>query len=138
MRKIVVLMCAGALALSMIAGTAAAAPTQATNYESFDLTCDELGDITIETVSRGHWGTAKVQGTNLTLVQSWATLTVTPMGSDTAVFEERHAKGNATIDDTCRRSWTEEVIEGDPDAPPGFPAGTYLLEHESGVKVRGR
>lgn len=138
MKRMLLLVCVAGLALSVTAGAASATPSNAANYETYDVTCDGLGDITIETTSRGHWAAAKVLGTNLTLVQSWAILTVTPIGSDTAVFEESHSKGNAEIDDTCRRSWAEEVVEGDPEAPPGFPAGTYLLELETGVKVRGR
>jgi hypothetical protein len=135
-KRIIVLMCATALALAATAGPAAAGPVQAANYQTYDLTCDGLGDITIEVVHRGHWGAAQVQGTNLTLIQSWAVLTVTPEGSDTVVYEERHAKGNDRIDDVCRRSWTVEVIDGDPTAPPGFPPGTYRLQLETGVKVR--
>jgi hypothetical protein len=138
MKRIILLVCTAALALSVTTGPAAAAPTQAKNYQTYDLACDGLGNITIEVVNRGHWGAAKVQGTQLTLIQSWATLTVTPEGSDTVVYEEAHAKGNDDIDDICRRSWTQEVVEGDPDAPPGFPAGTYLLQAETGVKHVGR
>lgn len=138
MRRILLLVFTAALTLSAAAGPAVAAPTNATNYQTFDLTCDGLGDITIEVVSRGHWGAAKVQGTQLTLVQAWATLTVTPQGSDEVVFTEHHAKGNDDYDDICRQSWTEEIVEGDPNAPPGFPAGTYTLDHTTGVKIRGR
>jgi hypothetical protein len=36
--------------------------------QTLDLACDGLGDITIEVVNRGHWGAAKVQGTNTTLI----------------------------------------------------------------------
>jgi hypothetical protein len=135
-KRIIVLVCATALALAATVGPAAAASTQATNYQTYDLSCDGLGDITIEAVARGHWAATKVLGTDLTLIQSWAVLTVTPEGSDTVVYEERHAKGNDKVDDVCRRSWTEEVIEGDPTAPPGFPPGLYRLHIESGVKVR--
>ena len=95
-------------------------------------------DITIEVVSRGHWG-AKVRGTNTTLIRSWATLTVTPEGDPTnVVWEEDHAKGTDQIDDVCRRSWTVHVTENDPDAPPGFPPGDYVLESATGVRIRGR
>jgi hypothetical protein len=137
MKRILLMICTVALALATTTGAASAAPTKATNHETFELECDTLGAITIEVVNRGHWGTAKVVGTNTTLIQAWATLTVTPEGSDTPVFEEDHAKGNDSIDDVCRRSWIVEIVEGDPEAPPGFPAGTYRLDAETGVKVRG-
>jgi hypothetical protein len=134
MKKILLLACTAALTASVAAGPAAAAPTRATNYESVEVTCDGLGDITIEVVNRGHWGTAKIQGTNTTLIQAWAHETVTYEGK--VVNEERHAKGNDRIDDICSHSWSEEL--GQDDLPPGFSAGTYHFEIETGVKVRGR
>jgi hypothetical protein len=102
--------------------------------QTLDLACDGLGDITIEVVNRGHWGAAKVQGTNTTLIQAWSEETVTYDGS--VVHQDSHAKGNDTIDDICRFSWSQEFAED--DLPPGFPAGTYHFEIETGVKVRGR
>ena len=110
MKETILLVCtAAALALSATAATAA--PTKATNYETIEATCDGLGDVTIEVVNRGHWGAVRVQGTNITLIQSWATLAVTPEGSDTVVYEESHAKGNDDTDDVCRDSWIEVLEE---------------------------
>jgi hypothetical protein len=134
MKKILLLACTAALTASVAVGPAAAAPTRATNYETVEATCDGLGDITVEVVNRGHWGAAKIQGTNATLIQAWVNETVSYDGE--VVHEERHAKGNDRIDDICSRSWSEEL--GEDDLPPGFPAGTYHFEIETGVKVRGR
>jgi hypothetical protein len=134
MRRTLLLACVAALTLSLTAGAAAAAPTKATNYETIELDCDGLGPITVEVVNRGHWGAAKVQGTNTTLIQAWAEETVT--FDSEVVDQHRHAKGNDTIDDTCRLSWSEEL--GEDDLPPGFPPGTYHFEIETGVKIRGR
>ncbi len=134
MKRILLLACTAALTVSVAAGPAAAAPTRATNYETVDMTCGVLGSITIEVVSRGHWGAAKIQGTNTTLIQAWVEETVTDPNDD--VHEDRHAKGNEDIDDVCSFSWSE--LLGEDDLPPGFPEGTYDFDIETGVKVRGR
>jgi len=130
MRRLILLVCAAALALSMSAGTALAAPTDATNYWAIDATCDVLGEITIEVVNLGNWGAAKVQGTQTTLIPRWFTFDVIFQGD--IVFSEGHAK-TSTVDDVCRYSWTEVIPEDDPP----FEAGTYLFEAEVGVKVVG-
>jgi hypothetical protein len=134
MKKILLLACTAVLTASFVAGPAAAAPTRATNYQTVAMSCDGLGDITIEVVNRGHWGAAKVQGTNTTLIQAWVNETV--IYDDEVVHQDSHAKGNDAIDDVCSFSWSEEL--GEDDLPPGFPEGTYLFEIETGVKVRGR
>lgn len=134
MKKILLLACTAALMASVVAGPAAAAPTGATNYQTVAMSCDGLGDITIEVVNRGHWGAAKIQGTTSTMIQAWVHEVVTYDGA--VVHEDSHAKGNDDIDDTCSFSWSEEL--GQDDLPPGFPAGTYRFDIETGVKVRGR
>lgn len=134
MKKILLLACTAALTASVAAGPAAAAPTQATNYQAVEMTCDGLGDVTIEVVNRGHWGAAKIQGTNTTMIQAWANETV--IYDDEVVHQDSHAKGNDDIDDVCSFSWSEHI--GQADLPPGFPEGTYHFEVETGVKVRGR
>jgi hypothetical protein len=134
MKKILLLACTAALMASVAAAPAAAAPTRATNYQTVEMTCDDLGDITVEVVNRGHWGAAKVQGTKTTLIQAWANETVIFDGE--VVHQDGHAKGNDHIDDICRFSWSAEL--GEDALPPGFPEGTYHFEVETGVKVRGR
>lgn len=132
MRRMMVLLSAAAIAMSISVGAASAAPTQAQNYWAIDATCDELGEITIEVTNLGNWGAAKIQGTQLTAIPRWFTFDVTYQGQ--VVFSESHEKRPADIDDICRYSWTEEVPEGDPFLDPG----TYLLEAEVGVKIVGR
>jgi hypothetical protein len=134
MKRILVLACTAALTAAVAAGPAAAAPTRATNYQTVEMTCDGLGDTTVEVVNRGHWGAAKIQGTNTTLIQAWASETVSY--DDEVVHRDTHAKGNDHIDDICRFSWSQEL--GADELPPGFPEGSYLFEIETGVKVRGR
>ncbi len=134
MKRLLLLTCTAALMASVAAGPAVAAPTRATNYETVAMTCDVLGGITIEVVSRGHWGAAKIQGTNTTLIQAWVEETVTDPND--GVHQDSHAKGNDAIDDVCRFSWSEEL--GEDDLPPGFEPGIYDFDIETGVKVRGR
>jgi hypothetical protein len=134
MKRILVLACTAALTASVAAGPAAAAPTRASNHQTVEMTCDGLGDITIEVVNRGHWGAAKIEATNTTLIQAWVDESVTY--DDEVIHQDRHTKGNDDIDDICRFSWSEEL--GEEELPPGFPAGSYLFEIETGVKVRGR
>lgn len=136
MRRILPLASVTALALSMGVGTAAAAPTQARNYQEVELSCDGLGDITIAVVNRGHWGAAKtrIEGTPTTVIQAWAHETVSFEG--TVVHTDTHAKGNDAIDDVCRFSWSETLTEE--ALPPGMPEGEYHFEVETGVKLRGR
>lgn len=134
MNRTLLLACTGALALALGFAPASAAPTQAANHQVVEMTCEQLGPIAIEVVNRGHWGAAKIQGTTTTLLQAWAEETVWFDGE--VVHEDRHARGNDTIDDTCRLSWSEDL--GEQDVPPGFPTGTYDFEVETGVKIRGR
>jgi len=133
MRRMMVLLSAAAVAMSLSVGVASAAPTQAQNYYwAIDANCDELGNVTLEVTNLGNFGAAKIQGTHLTLIPRWFTFDVT--FPDSTVFSERHEKRPADVDDICRYSWTEEVPEGD----PFLDAGTYLFEGEVGVKVVGR
>jgi hypothetical protein len=133
MRRMMVLLMAAAMAMSMTLG-AAAAPTQAQNYWAIDATCDELGEVTIEVTNLGNWGVGKIQGTHLTGIPRWFTFDVTYVATGELVFSEIHEKRPSDVDDICRYSWTEEIPEGD----PFLEAGTYLLEGAVGVKVVGR
>jgi hypothetical protein len=94
--------------------------------------CDGLGEVVVEVVKRGNWGTAKVQGSQITLIPRWFAFTVTESG--TVLFTESHAKRPADIDTVCRYAFDVVVPEDDPD----FPAGTYRFDAEVGAKVRGR
>ena len=133
MRRTVLLLCVAAVTLAMSAGAAAAAPTKATNYWAIDAECDGLGEVVIEVVSRGNWGTGKVQDSQTTLIPRWFAFSVTDE-TGTELFTESHAKRPADIDTVCRYSFDVVVPEDDPD----FPAGTYRFDAEVGAKMRGR
>jgi hypothetical protein len=133
MRRILTVVCAAMVALGMTAGPAAADRSQARNYEEIPATCEELGEIVIEVVNLGQWGTGKVQGTNQTLIPRTFRFTATNVDTGEVVFDEQIAKRNARIDDTCSASFIEEVVDD-----PEVPDGTYLIEFEVGVRVVGR
>jgi hypothetical protein len=133
MRRILTVVCAAMVALGMTAGPAAADRSQARNYEEIPATCEELGEIVIEVVNLGQWGTGKVQGTNQTLIPRTFRFTATNVDTGEVLFDEQIAKRNARIDDTCSASFIEEVVDD-----PEVPDGTYLIEFDVGVRVVGR
>lgn len=140
MRRMVTVALATAMVLTMSVGMAAAAPTNARNYDEMDLECEGLGDITIGFTSMGEWAAAGVIGTRLTLIPRWfefAAIYLGPDGEDEGevVFgPEREAKRNAKVDDVCSFGDTF-YIEDDPD---GFPDGWYEFQGSVGVRVVGR
>ena len=136
MRRIVIVMCAVVMVLSMLAGPVTAAPTQARNYEAIPAVCDELGSVVIEVVNMGNWGTGKVQGTKLTLIPRSFAFTVTDITdpTDPEVVEEGVERKRVTdATDACHIEFIDEV-EGD----PFIPDGTYLIQVAVEVKVVGR
>jgi hypothetical protein len=84
--------------------------------------------------SLGNWGSAKVVGTQLTLIPRWFEFTATYIDTGEVVIDgERESKPNAQVDDVC--SWTEEFyLEGD----PYFPDGWYRIDSAVGARVVGR
>jgi hypothetical protein len=126
----------GGHGLALAAGPAAADRSQARNYEAIPATCDGLGEVVIEVVNLGHWGTGKVQGTNLRLIPRYFIFTVTDITDPTEpeVVDSGEARQrNDAVDDECVISFVEEVEDD-----PFIPDGTYLIEVTVGVKVVGR
>jgi hypothetical protein len=132
MRRILMGVCGAAVALALTAGPAAADRSQARNYEEIPVTCEGLGEVVVEVVNLGNWGTGKVQGTQLTLIPRTFTFTATNVATGEVVFDDQVAKRNANVDDVCTASFLEEV-EDDPFLEPG----TYLVEFSVGVRVVG-
>jgi hypothetical protein len=136
MKRILIVTCVAAMALSMLAGPVAAAPTQARNYEAIPAVCDGLGSVVIEVVGMGNWSTGKVQGTKLTLIPRSFAFTVTNITDPTnpVVVDEGVERKRATdATDACHIEFIDEV-EGD----PFIPDGTYLIEITVEAKVVGR
>ena len=133
MKRMLLVTCAAAVVLGLTAAPAAADRSQARNYEAIPVVCEGLGEIVIEVVSLGQWGTGKVQHTNLTLIPRHFAFTVIDLDTSEVVFADEFAKRNPTIDDVCTGEFVEEVPEGD----PFLPAGTYLIQFEVGVRVVG-
>jgi hypothetical protein len=133
MRRVLIVVCAAGMALALTAGPAAADRSQARNYDAIEATCDGLGEVVIEVVSLGHWGTGKVQDTNLTLVPRYFAFTVTDLSTGQIVEEDEARKRNDSVDDECLISFVEEVEDD-----PFIPDGTYLIEVRVGVRVVGR
>ena len=132
MRKIVMGVSGAAVALALTASPAAAAPSQARNYEEIPVTCEGLGEVVIEIVNLGNWGAAKVQGTQLTVIPRSFGFVATNVDTGEVVIDEQTAKPNARVDDVCTASFIE-VVEDDPEIEPG----TYLIELTVGVRVVG-
>jgi hypothetical protein len=133
MGRFLVVVCAAATALALMAGPAAADRTNARHYEAIPVTCDELGEVVIEVVNVGNWGTGKVQGTQLTLIPRFFDFAVFD-ADDEVVFADRVAKRNPMVDDVCHGTFVEEVPEDDPFLDPGV----YRFEFSVGVRVVGR
>lgn len=136
MRRILLVTCLAATVLSMLAGPVAAAPTQARNYEAIPAVCDGLGPVVIEVVSMGNWSTAKIQGTNTTLIPRSFASTVTDITDpdDPVVVDEGVERKRVTdATDVCSFEFIEVVVDD-----PFFPDGTYLIELTVEVKVVGR
>jgi hypothetical protein len=134
MKRILLLTCVAAMALSLTAGPVAAAPTNAKNYEAFEAECDNAGSIVIEVVAMGQWSTGKVQGTKLTGIPRLFEFSATHLETGTVVFEESIQKRNAAVDDLCRITFVETIPEDNPDDLPG---GDYRFDVTVGVKVVG-
>jgi hypothetical protein len=136
MRRILLVTCSVAVVLSLLAGPAAAAPTQARNYEAIPAVCEGLGPVVIEVVSMGNWSAAKIQGTRTTLIPRSFAFVVTDITdpNDPVVVDEGEDRKRATdATDVCRFEFIEEA-QGD----PFFPDGTYLIELTVEAKVVGR
>jgi hypothetical protein len=133
-RRFTTIAVTAALLLTMNIGTASASPSNVRNYETLDLECDRLGDITVQIINLGNWGAAKVQGTRLTVIPRWFEFTATNLDTgETVIDGERVSQRNDTVDDVCR--WSGEFyLERDPD----FVDGTYSFEGAVGVRVVGR
>jgi hypothetical protein len=135
MRRTLLVFCLAAMCLAMLAGPAAAAPTQARNYDAFPAVCDGLGPVVIEVVNFGNWGAAKIQGTRTTLIPRSFAWTVTDITDpDEPVVEAGEERKRATdATDVCRFEFVDEVLDD-----PFIPDGTYRIELAVEVKVRGR
>lgn len=134
MKRVLIMVCAAAMALSLTAGAAAAASPQARFYWSTPATCDVLGEIVLEAGNIGTWGPGKVEGTSITLIRRWYSFQVTHVESGEVLFADHWEKRPDDVDDVCRFSWTQQIGEDD----PYLPAGTYLFEGATGVKLASR
>jgi hypothetical protein len=139
MKRIGIVALAAVMLLTMSVGMAAAAPTNARNYDEIELECEGLGDITIFFTSVGEWAAARVMGTQLVLIPRWFEFTAIYLGpegddeGEVVIGPERESKRNTRVDDVCSFGGTF-YIEDDPD---GFPDGYYEFQGTVGVRVVG-